>query len=217
MSSNICLSPRQHHRHRIYRPQVQVIDDHLYVIYLYSYLNHFCNFVEMNQQRHVILIFCVYHYSFVFIFLLFLALCAPLEISPSMLQCHIQHLKLEPDDYIIQKVLFCCLPPIQFYSTCPLVVWLNCPFCLPSQIVMLKTVGEESLYWRCSLKEEVNWWFDLSARMVSTKDQRVGDLCTVSPSSGSLRSGQSICLDVSIRPNAFRKGKKVWIISILLS
>lgn len=74
---------------------------------------------------------------------------------------------------------------------------------------MLKAVGEESLYWCSSLKEEVNWWFDCSARMVSTKDKREGDLCTVSPSSGSLRSGQSICLDVSIRLNAFRKGEKV--------
>lgn len=74
---------------------------------------------------------------------------------------------------------------------------------------MLKAVGEESLYWRSSLKEEVNWWFDCSARMVSTKDKREEDLCTVSPSSGSLRSGQSICLDVSIRLNAFRKGEKV--------
>lgn len=74
---------------------------------------------------------------------------------------------------------------------------------------MLKAVGDESMYWRSSLKEEVNWWFDCSETMVSTKDKREGDLCTVTPSSGSLRSGQSICLEVSVRPNAFRKGEEL--------
>lgn len=54
----------------------------------------------------------------VFAFLaLYLALCAPLEMSPSTLQCHVEYLKLESDGYIIKKVVFCCFPPLQLYFT----------------------------------------------------------------------------------------------------
>lgn len=95
------------------------------------------------------------------------------------------------------------------FTPLALVVCLICLFCLPSQTVMLEAVGEDSMYWRSCLKEEVKWWFDCSAIMASTEGNREGDLCTVCPSSGTLRSGQSICLDVCVRPNALRKGEKL--------
>lgn len=142
-------------------------------------------------------------------FCYFLALCAPLEMSPSTLEFHIENLTKQSDDYIIKKVLFCCLPTFPLYPTWHPVVCLICLFCLPSQAVTLKALGEESMYWRSCLKDEVNWWFNCSAPKVSTEDKRDGDLCTVSPSSGSLRRGQAISLEVRVRPNALKKGKKL--------
>ncbi|XP_056883896.1 cilia- and flagella-associated protein 47-like [Takifugu flavidus] len=102
------------------------------------------------------------------------ALCAPLEMSPSTLEFHIENLTKQSDDYIIKKT------------------------------VTLKALGEESMYWHSCLKE-VNWWFNCPAPTVSTEDKREGVLCTVSPSSGSLRRGQAICLEVRVRPNALKK------------
>lgn len=133
--------------------------------------------------------------------------------SPSTLEFHVENLTKQSDDYMIKKVLFCCLPTFPLYSIY-LVVCLICLFCLPSQTVTLKALGEESLYWRSCLKEEVNWWFNCSATMESTEDKREGDLCTVSPSSGSLRRGQAICLDVRVRPNALKKGEELWEVTL---
>lgn len=130
--------------------------------------------------------------------------------SPSTLEFHIENLTKQSDDYIIKKVLFCCLPTFPLYPTWHPVVCLICLFCLPSQTVTLKALDEESMYWHSCLKEEVNWWFNCSATALSTEERREGALCTVSPSSGSLRRGQVICLEVRVRPNALKKGEKRW-------
>ncbi len=72
----------------------------------------------------------------------------------------------------------------------------------------LKTACAENVFWRGGVRERVNWWFDCSAIAASTGDRGEGELCTVSPSSGSLGPGQSICLAVSINTEAVRRGEK---------
>ncbi|XP_051283893.1 cilia- and flagella-associated protein 47-like isoform X2 [Dicentrarchus labrax] len=101
-------------------------------------------------------------------------LCAPLEMSPSRLQFHVEPLTPQSDVY--------------------------------TKTVELKAVCEESVFWRSGVRKHVNWWFDCSAIVVPTEDRRQGQLCTVSPSSGSLGPGQSICLAVSISPEAIGTG-----------
>ncbi|KAM6957968.1 LOW QUALITY PROTEIN: cilia and flagella-associated protein 47-like [Tautogolabrus adspersus] len=100
-------------------------------------------------------------------------LCAPLEISPSSLQFHV-----EPESDANTKT------------------------------VELKAVCEESVFWRGGVREHVSWWFDCSAVAVRTENGREGELhaCAVSPTSGCLGPGQSICLVVSISPEAIRAG-----------
>ncbi|KAM9334135.1 cilia and flagella-associated protein 47-like [Symphorus nematophorus] len=101
-------------------------------------------------------------------------LCAPLEMSPSCLQFHMEPLTPQSDAY--------------------------------TKTVVLKAVCEESVFWRSGVREHLNWWFDCSTKAVSTENRREGELCSVSPSSGSLGPGQSICLAVSISPEAIRTG-----------
>uniref|UniRef100_A0AAQ5ZD21 Calponin-homology (CH) domain-containing protein n=1 Tax=Amphiprion ocellaris TaxID=80972 RepID=A0AAQ5ZD21_AMPOC len=74
--------------------------------------------------------------------------------------------------------------------------------------VELKAVCKESVFWRGVTRECVCWWIDCNATEASTKEKRDGELCAVSPSSGSLGPGQSICLVVSIRPEAIRPGSE---------
>lgn len=128
--------------------------------------------------------------------------------SPSRLQFYVEHFKLQSDDYSINKVILCCLLRFTsfFYTSC-LGLCLT-PSSLPVQTVMLKAVCEKSVYWRSGVKEQVNWWFDCCATVASTEDNSDLELCTVSPSSGSLGPGQSVCVEVSIKPETIRKGKK---------
>ncbi|XP_070711754.1 cilia- and flagella-associated protein 47-like [Pempheris klunzingeri] len=73
-----------------------------------------------------------------------------------------------------------------------------------TKTVELKAVREDSVFWCKGVQEQVNWWFDCSALAVSTEDGKEGQLCTLFPSSGCLGPGQSICVMVSIRPEAMR-------------
>ncbi|KAM8722646.1 cilia- and flagella-associated protein 47-like isoform 1-T1 [Acanthopagrus schlegelii] len=75
-----------------------------------------------------------------------------------------------------------------------------------TRTVELKAVCEENVFWRIGVKKHVNWWFDCAAVAVSTEDRGKGEICTVSPSSGSLGPGQSICLSISISPEAIKTG-----------
>ncbi|XP_067349403.1 cilia and flagella-associated protein 47-like isoform X2 [Channa argus] len=74
-----------------------------------------------------------------------------------------------------------------------------------TKIVKLKAVHEESMCWRGVISQRLHWLFDCSEATGPTEDRRESELCTVSPSSGSLGPGQSICLAVSIRPEAIKK------------
>ncbi|XP_039998194.1 cilia- and flagella-associated protein 47-like [Xiphias gladius] len=103
-------------------------------------------------------------------------LCAPLELSPSSLLFHVEALAAQSDAYT--KV--------------------------SSVTVELKAVCEESVCWHGVIRERLHWWFNCSAEEVLTKERGEGELCTVTPSSGSLVPGQSVCLLVSIRPEAIR-------------
>ncbi|CAK6965505.1 LOW QUALITY PROTEIN: cilia and flagella-associated protein 47-like [Scomber scombrus] len=98
-------------------------------------------------------------------------LCAPLDMSPSSLQFHVEPFP-QSDTQVSTKT------------------------------VELKAVCEESVCWRAVLGRRVHWWFDPSAMTIPVSDRREMELCAVSPSSGSLGPGQSICLAVSIRPEA---------------
>ncbi|KAM3857125.1 cilia and flagella-associated protein 47-like [Diretmus argenteus] len=103
------------------------------------------------------------------------ALCAPLEMSPSSLQFHVESLAPQPDAY--------------------------------TQMVELRAVCVESVYWRFMVEEKVCWWFDCSAAASTAEGRREDELFTVSPSSGSLGPSQSICLTVSMRPEAAMSGR----------
>ncbi|XP_028275748.1 cilia- and flagella-associated protein 47-like [Parambassis ranga] len=73
--------------------------------------------------------------------------------------------------------------------------------------VQLKAACEESPCWRGDIGDRVHWWFDCSAAAAGqARDREERPICVVSPSSGSLGPSQSICLVVSIRPEAFRTG-----------
>ncbi|KAK5847639.1 hypothetical protein PBY51_016749 [Eleginops maclovinus] len=75
-----------------------------------------------------------------------------------------------------------------------------------TKTVELKAAGEESPFWRRCVGKHVTWWFDSGAIAVPTEQRRDGELCLVCPSSGSLGPGQSICLTVSIHPEAITTG-----------
>ncbi|XP_055360929.1 cilia- and flagella-associated protein 47-like isoform X3 [Betta splendens] len=68
----------------------------------------------------------------------------------------------------------------------------------------LKAVFKESIYLYGVISKYVHWWFDCSVLATQIQDSGEEDLCTVSPSSGSLRPDQSISLTVSIRPESVR-------------
>ncbi|XP_026157201.1 cilia- and flagella-associated protein 47-like isoform X2 [Mastacembelus armatus] len=73
-----------------------------------------------------------------------------------------------------------------------------------TKTVELKAACNESVCWGGVIPEQVYWWFDCSAIAEPIGGRREEDLCTVSPSSGILGPSQSICLVVSIRPEAIR-------------
>ncbi|KAL3045754.1 hypothetical protein OYC64_013917 [Pagothenia borchgrevinki] len=75
-----------------------------------------------------------------------------------------------------------------------------------TKTVELKAVCEESVFWRRCVGKHVNWWFDCGTKALPTEQRRDGELCLVCPSSGSLGPGQSICLTVSIHPEAITTG-----------
>ncbi|KAJ4924235.1 hypothetical protein JOQ06_000475, partial [Pogonophryne albipinna] len=75
-----------------------------------------------------------------------------------------------------------------------------------TKTVELKAVCEESVFWRRCVGKHVNWWFDCGTKAIPTEQRRDGELCSVCPSSGSLGPGQSICLTVSIHPEAITTG-----------
>ncbi|XP_034533198.1 cilia- and flagella-associated protein 47-like isoform X2 [Notolabrus celidotus] len=69
-----------------------------------------------------------------------------------------------------------------------------------TKMVELKAACEESMFWRGGVREYVSWWFDCTS-VGCDSELRV---CSLSPSSGRLRPGESVCLVVSIRPEALR-------------
>ncbi|XP_029369560.1 cilia- and flagella-associated protein 47-like [Echeneis naucrates] len=73
-----------------------------------------------------------------------------------------------------------------------------------TQTVELKAVSKESVCWHGVTRDGLHWWFNCSTISVPTEDRGQGEVCTVSPSSGTLGPSQSICLAVSIRPEAIR-------------
>ncbi|XP_056226909.1 cilia and flagella-associated protein 47-like [Seriola aureovittata] len=99
-------------------------------------------------------------------------LCAPLEMSPSSLQFHVEPLAPWSDAY--------------------------------TKTVELKAVCEKSVCWRGVTRERLHWWFNCSSIAAPTEDRGEGALCAVTPSSGSLGPSQSICVAVSIRPEAIK-------------
>lgn len=76
------------------------------------------------------------------------------------------------------------------------------------QTVELKAVSDDSVFWRRGVRKHVNWWFDCRAIAATTEHGRERELYVMSPSSGSLGPGQSICLMVSIIPEAITAGEK---------
>ncbi|KAM9828926.1 cilia- and flagella-associated protein 47-like isoform 1-T1 [Syngnathus typhle] len=81
-------------------------------------------------------------------------------------------------------------------------------FTQPSQsylkTVELKAACEQSVYWRSTRKESVHWRFRRSDT-TPPEGRGEGELhLSVSPSSGCLGPGQSICLAIGITPQAFR-------------
>ncbi|XP_074483047.1 cilia and flagella-associated protein 47-like isoform X1 [Sebastes fasciatus] len=101
-------------------------------------------------------------------------LCAPLEMSPSSLEFHMDPLAPQSDAY--------------------------------TKTVELNAACEESVFWRRGVRKHVNWWFDCREIVEPTEPRRERELCVVSPSSGSLGPGQSICLTVSVGTEAITTG-----------
>ncbi|CAJ1087521.1 cilia- and flagella-associated protein 47-like isoform X1 [Xyrichtys novacula] len=102
--------------------------------------------------------------------------CAPLEMSPCGLQFHVE--LLAPESDVVTKT------------------------------VELTAVCKDSVFWRGGVREYVSWRFDCTSTAAQTKTAREGErrICTIFPTSGHLGPGQSICLAVSVRPEAFRTG-----------
>ncbi|XP_054915148.1 cilia- and flagella-associated protein 47-like [Poeciliopsis prolifica] len=72
------------------------------------------------------------------------------------------------------------------------------------QIVELKAKDEESICWK-AVPGGVRWRFDLGA---------AEELCAVAPAFGLLKPGQSVCLAVTINPEATRNGERITKVSI---
>ncbi|XP_037829915.1 cilia- and flagella-associated protein 47-like [Kryptolebias marmoratus] len=85
-----------------------------------------------------------------------------------------------------------------------------------SKNVELKAVCEESVCWRAVKGQCVYWWFDCSVMSVLTQGTKEQQLCEVSPSSGSLKPGQTVRLVVTINPEVVRMGEKVTKLSVPL-
>ncbi|XP_014853532.1 PREDICTED: cilia- and flagella-associated protein 47 [Poecilia mexicana] len=75
------------------------------------------------------------------------------------------------------------------------------------QIVELKAQGEQSICWKAVEGEGIRWRFDLGA---------AAELCAVAPAFGFLRPGQSVCLAVTINPEATRNAERITKVSIPL-
>ncbi|XP_078147098.1 cilia and flagella-associated protein 47-like [Centroberyx gerrardi] len=101
-------------------------------------------------------------------------LCAPLEMSPSSLQFHVEPLAPHSDAYTQVST------------------------------VELRAVCVESVCWRSVAGESARWWFDCSAAALTAGGRREEQVFTVSPSSGSLGPGQTVCLAVSMKPEAVK-------------
>ncbi|XP_042368969.1 cilia- and flagella-associated protein 47-like isoform X1 [Plectropomus leopardus] len=100
-----------------------------------------------------------------------------------------------------------CAPLEMFPSSLQFQVELLAPLSdAYNKTVELKAMNEESAFWRQGVRKHVNWWFDCRAIAVPTEHRREGELCIVSPPSGSLGPGQSICLTVSVIPEAITTG-----------
>lgn len=133
-----------------------------------------------------------------------LALFAPLEMSPSSLQFNV-----EPQCVTFSKVLSLSntlcnnIPRIFHCFQC----FCCCVHSLSWQNVELKAVGAESACWRAVTAECVLWWFDCSGTSVLAQGAEEQKLCVVSPSSGSLRPGQAVCLEITIIPDVVRMGR----------
>lgn len=109
--------------------------------------------------------------------------------------------------HLAMCTMIACFPFSCILYICCL-FWSHSVSSHPQQTVELKAVCEESVFWCSGVREHVNWWFDCSAVAAPTEDRREEELCTVSPSSGSLGPGQSIWLVVRISPVAIRTGEK---------
>ncbi|XP_030010449.1 cilia- and flagella-associated protein 47-like [Sphaeramia orbicularis] len=72
-----------------------------------------------------------------------------------------------------------------------------------TKTVHLKAETEGNVCWGDEVQPNVCWWVDCSSTATLIAD-REEEICKVSPSSGSLGPGQSICLTVSLRPEATR-------------
>lgn len=121
ISSNLSLAPWWHHGHNAYRPQVGVIDEELHlfvfcvcVLVSYVYLNTSdCTFSAGMKLKYcgILCVQNTFHTQRVFFFpLLFLVLCAPLEMSPCSLQFHMQHLAPQSDGYTKVSTRISCMP-----------------------------------------------------------------------------------------------------------
>ncbi|XP_059183828.1 cilia- and flagella-associated protein 47-like [Centropristis striata] len=99
---------------------------------------------------------------------------APVEMSPSSLEFHVEPLALQSD--------------------------------ANTKTVELKAVCKASFFWQSSVSKHVKWWLDCREIAVQTENRTEGELCIVSPSSGSLGPSQSISLTVSINPEVITTG-----------
>ncbi|XP_062417325.1 cilia- and flagella-associated protein 47-like [Pungitius pungitius] len=103
-------------------------------------------------------------------------LCAPLEMSPSSLEFHLETQGQPSDVY--------------------------------TKTVELKAVCEENEFWCFSVRKHVSWRLDCRG-IEEVEYRKEGEVCAVSPSSGILGPGQSICLTVSIHTAGSVKGTKM--------
>ncbi|KAM4602134.1 cilia and flagella-associated protein 47-like [Polymixia lowei] len=71
-----------------------------------------------------------------------------------------------------------------------------------TQTVELRAAGPGSVSWRGMHGESVRWWFDCSVAAPPAGGRGEVELFLVTPPSGSLGPGQTICLAVSMRPEA---------------
>ncbi|XP_072305824.1 cilia- and flagella-associated protein 47-like [Eucyclogobius newberryi] len=73
-----------------------------------------------------------------------------------------------------------------------------------SKTVELKAEMGENISWKSSVQLEISWWFDCFAAGLCMIDGEES-VCTVSPSSGRLKPGQSTSVEVRIRSARFQR------------